>query len=209
MDTLAAAGQLPADPPRPRSARRAPGTELTAGLATLVTLGVLGAAVALVWAALSPRVRIVITPAGPDLVQYANSDFFAGDGTFLVVGLVAGVLSGIVCWFIAQRWRGPVILAGLALGALLGALVAWQVGRQLGLTHYHQLLHSTEVGRRFDKPVDLRSKAALLAQPFAATLTYVFLAARVARPDLDRSPRRDSVEPERDPKLGEWDRNRA
>lgn len=208
MDTLAAAGQLPADPPRRRSDRAAPGAELVAALATLVTLGVLGVAIALIWAALSPRVRIIITPAGPDLVQYANSDFFAGDGTFLVIGIVAGLLSGVAVWLIARRWRGPLILLGLALGALLGALVAWQVGRQIGLAHYHQLLHSTDVGRRFDKPVDLRSKAALLAQPFAATLAYVFLAARAARPDLGRSPR-GSVEPERDPQLGEWDRNRV
>lgn len=208
MDTLAAAGQLPADPPRRRSNRAAPGAELVAALTTLVTLGVLGVAIAPIWAALSPRVRIIITPAGPDLVQYANSDFFAGDGTFLVIGIVAGLVSGVAAWLIARRWRGPLILVGLALGALLGALIAWQVGRQIGLPHYHQLLHSTDVGRRFDKPVDLRSKAALLAQPFAATLAYVFLTARVGRPDLGRS-RRGSVEPERDLQLGEWDRNRA
>jgi len=167
--------------PAPASSRDVP-----AALFLLAGLALLGVGVGLLWSALSPPVQVIITRAGPDLANYGSDEFFAVDGTFALIGAAVGLLTGVAVWFAARRWRGPVLMGALVLGSLACGLVAWQVGRQVGLGHYHSLLHSTDVGRRFSKPVDLRSKVALIPQPFFALAGYLVLAAWVARPDLGR-----------------------
>lgn len=171
-------------PPFPRPPRRwFLRGELRAALLAVLALAVAGVPVGAIWSLVTPHVRIVITAAGPDLLTYETDAFFAGDGSFFLMGLAAGLVAGAVGWLL-RRYRGPVLLAAVVLGSLVGAVVAWQVGRHAGLAHYHQLLHSTQVGRQFDKPVALRGKSVLLAQAFMAALTYLVLAVWSSRPDL-------------------------
>ena len=163
--------------------------ELRTAAALIVVLAGVGALIGLLWSAVSPHVQVVITPSGPDLASYESDTFFAAEGTFLFLGLGVGLLAGVATWLL-RRYRGPVLLGALVIGCLIGSYLAWQVGSHLGLAHYDQLLHSTDVGKRFGKPVDLRGRGVLYAQALAGAVIYLVLAAWSARPDLHRG---DSV----------------
>ncbi|MDP9239420.1 MAG: DUF2567 domain-containing protein [Actinomycetota bacterium] len=206
MDTQTGYGDLRA-PGRDPVRRLAPLAEARAAVLTILVLAACGVGVGLLWSAVSPRVHVIVTANGPDLEHYGSSEFFAGDGSFVIIGVVAGLVAALAVWSLARRRRGPLQLVALAVGCLACGFVAWQVGRHLGLSHYHDLLKNAEEGRRFTKPVDLRGKVALVAQPFAAVVTYLVLVSWVARPDLGVGQK--SVEPQGDLQLGEGDRHGA
>lgn len=188
-------------PHPPPVAVRPPLAQARVAVAVMVALAATGALTGLIWSVSSPRVQVIITTAGPDLAHYGSDEFFAGDGTFVIIGVLAGIVAALAVWLLARRWRGPVQLVALALGCLAGGLVAWQVGRHLGLAHFHNLLRTAGVGQRFGKPVDLRAKVALMTQPGVAVITYLVLVSWVARPDLGvpGAPGEGSVEPHRHP----------
>lgn len=172
--------------PVTREFARSLAPQVAAALFVVVCGAVLGLVAGLVWTRLADHVRVVITAQGPDLLTYETNQFFAADGMFALIGLVGGVLVGIG----AYRWRsrrGVVLLFGAGLAAVVAGLLAWQLGRQIGLAHYHQLLHSAHVGAQFDRPVDLRTKATLLWWPLGALLAYTVLVLFSGSPDLRRS----------------------
>ncbi len=202
MDAWTRYGQPPSTSPdrfRLRVTRR----EARDAVATTALLAAFGISLGALWSKVSPRVQVVVTAAGPDLAHYDSDEFFAGDGTFVLLGAVAGLLAALALWWLGRRWRGPVQILVLALGCAACAVVVWQVGRRIGLDHFHDLLRSAEPGRRFSKPVDLRGKIGLVAQPFVAVATYMALASWVARPDL--GVRRDSVGVYADREVGPGD----
>ena len=177
-------GELPGRVPVGQPPRGALVAELGVGVLAVVILAVLGVGVGCVWAVVSPHVAVVITADGPNWRPNSGDEFFAGEGAFALIAIAVGLLSGIAAWFAARRWRGPVLLAGLVVGSVAGALIAWQVGRQVGLSAYKDLLDSTDVGREFNRPVEVRSKGILLLQPLAAAVAYVWLACWKIQPDL-------------------------
>lgn len=180
--------ELPGELPSPLSVREpAPVSaraEVGIAVITVAVLAALGAGVGAFWAAVSPHVAVVISADGPGVQPGGGEEFFAGEGVFALIGIAIGLLTGFAVWYTARRWRGPLVLAAVFAGSLAGALVAWQVGRHLGLAHYQELLRSSDVGRAFTKPVDVRSKGLLLFQPTVATAVYLFLAGWTGRPDL-------------------------
>ncbi|MEP6695662.1 MAG: DUF2567 domain-containing protein [Pseudonocardiales bacterium] len=178
--------------------------EIRGAAAVISAMAAVGVGTGLLWSALSPRVHVIVTSAGPDLEHYGSDEFFAGDGSFVFIGAVTGVLAALAVWWLARRRRGPVQLVVLALGCTACGLVAWQVGRHLGLAHFHDLIRHAPVGRRFAKPVDLRGRVALVAQPCVAVIAYLVLVSWVARSDLGVPS--GSVETQGDLQLGEGDR---
>lgn len=169
---------IPGEPDAPEPAAhgfvRALVPQARAALVVLVGGALLGLVAGLAWTRLADHVRIVITGQGPDLMTYETNQFFSGDGMFAVIGLVVGAIVGIVA-YLWRRQRGVVVLLGAGLGALVAALVAWQLGRHIGLAGYHRLLHSAHVGSQFDRPVDLRAKATLICWPLASVAVYTAL----------------------------------
>lgn len=192
MEPWAASVAQPPDevapPPTLRQRLKVPAAEVRAAAVALAVLTVVGVGEGLLWSVVSPRVGIVITSAGPDVRPNGADGFFAGEVTFALLGIALGIVLALVVWYAAGRWRGPVLLLALVLGALAGAVLAWQVGSHLGLSHYREMLRSSDVGREFTKPVELRAKGMLLLQPMAAALTYVMLAAWRVQPDLRPQP---------------------
>ena len=184
MDVVGIDADLPGRPdqsPPPPARRRLRNYEIYAAVCTVLALCAVGAGLASVWSAVSPKVSVVATADGPTIQPGGGEEFFAGDGMFLLLGLIAGMLTGAVLWYAASRWRGPVLLVGLAVGGVLSSLVAWQLGRHIGLAEYQELLSGADAGRRFDRPVDVRAHGVLLAQPISAVATYVVLAGWAAR----------------------------
>jgi len=98
--------------------------------AVTAALVLLGAPVGLIWARVSPRIAVSFSAQGPSLDHPESSEFFAADGTFLIVLLLAGLVSGALVWRFT-RGHGVGVPVGLAAGGLLGGLVARSVGERV------------------------------------------------------------------------------
>lgn len=153
-----------------------------AGLGTAAAVGLLGAPVGLVWAALSPRAELVVRQDGPGLRELATKDFIAADGALFLLGVAAGVAVAVLAWR-SGRSRPLGVVVGLVVGSALAALLAWQVGvRTDDRDGARAAVEAAQPGAVLEVPLQLRSRAALLGWPAAAALTWAVLALR--RPDL-------------------------
>ncbi|MGX4653079.1 DUF2567 domain-containing protein [Micromonospora sp. SCSIO 07396] len=186
----------PAQPGEPRP-RHTPA--VAAGL--VLGLTALGVPLGLLWAALAPDTPVLKTAEGAVYAQPQPEQPIAADGWFSLLGLGFGVLAAIAVWMLLRRRRGPVNLVALTVGALGTALVAWQVGRRVGLDGYQRLLATAPAGTSFDKPADLRAGGIdrlfgvlpvpygnLLLAAFAAAVAYTLLAGWSRWPSLRPEP---------------------
>ncbi|MFG1846139.1 DUF2567 domain-containing protein [Micromonospora carbonacea] len=195
------AGPVPADPAPPeRRPGRVAGVAL--GAAALVTA--LGVPLGLLWAAVAPDTPVVKTAEGAVYAQPQPEQPIAADGWFSLLGLGFGVLAALGLWVLLRRRRGPVGLLAGAAGGLGAALVAWQVGRRVGLSAYERLLATAPDGEAFTKPADLRAGGLhrlfdvlplpygnLLLPAFGAAVTYTLLAGWSRWPSLRPEPEPD------------------
>jgi hypothetical protein len=176
--------------------------ELLAGLGVLLAVVSIGALVGVIWSELSPRVLVQMTADGPVLANAEPKEYMGADAVFTLLGVAVGVGLGVLCWVVLRRWRGPVVLIALAVGSLMGACLAWQLGRRIGLADYMELRSTAQVGWQFYRPPSMNSggfirifglplfpRGALAAQALAAAFTYTMLAGWSKFPGLrpDRS----------------------
>ncbi|MDO3704659.1 DUF2567 domain-containing protein [Micromonospora sp. C28SCA-DRY-2] len=189
------AGGQPDEAELPR--RRA----LRLGALAAGALALLGVPLGLLWAALAPDTPVVKAPDGAVYAQPQPEQPIAADGWFSLLGLGFGVLAAIALWVLLRRLRGPVGLFAATLGAFGAALVAWQVGRRIGLATFQRLLETAPDGRAFTKPADLRAGGVdlvlgvlpvphgnLLLPAFGAAVTYTLLAGWSRWPSLRPEP---------------------
>lgn len=167
-------------------------------VAGLIALAIVAAGVpfGLLWAGLAPDVPVAITDNGPVLGEPQPEQFIAADGWFALLGLAFGALAALAAWVFARRARGPVGLLAVAVGTVLASLVAWWIGRRLGLAEYERLLDAATAGQRLGKPADLRGTEArwwppmlrgdVLVPAFAAVGLYTVLAGWSRYPALRR-----------------------
>jgi hypothetical protein len=143
-----------------------------------------GLAAGAVWAAVSPRRILVVGADGLTPELTTGDPAFAAEGWFGVVGAGAGVLLALWTWW---RYREDVAaLLGLAVGGVLGASVAWLLGRWLGPDALPPSAFDLPVGTRVPEPIDVRAHAMLLIWPLVAVATYFSLTIgqqRSAKPD--------------------------
>jgi hypothetical protein len=172
-----------------RATPRDLGLEIATALAVAVLLTGLGAGLAYLWAAISPRVVLEMTADGPAYVEPNPEGYVAGESVFLLMTVGVGILSAVAVWMLARKRRGPIVLAGLAIGSVVGAtLMAW-LGHRIGLSEYQRLLENPPpVGTRFEVPVRVRSaqinlnpvefevQGAILVQAMLAVAVYTLLA---------------------------------
>jgi hypothetical protein len=185
----------PAEPLRaPRRAwwangPRWPGAaELRADLpGSLGVTGVLllcGVPAGLLWWGLAPRARFQVTQDGPVVIGRPSAELLvADDGVFTLVLAGLGLLAGVVAWRLRRR-RGVAVLLALALGTLLAAVLAWQLGELLGPPPTQEQL--ADVGAAVTTGLRLNSLAALAVGPFVAVLAYVLATLLAHAEDLDR-----------------------
>jgi hypothetical protein len=185
---------------RPTGGRR-PGRAALVGLATAAGITLLGLPMGLLWAALAPAVPVRKTADGAALTQAQPEEFIAADGWFTLVGLCFGVATAIAVWLLLRRRRGPFGLIVAVLGALGAAVVAWQVGRRIGLAEYQRLLADAQVGDILNRPPDLRAggfewvlgviptiQGNLLLPAFGVAVMYTLLAGWSGHPSLRPEP---------------------
>ncbi|MGX1884323.1 hypothetical protein [Streptomyces sp. NPDC055287] len=167
-DSLAAGGQ-DGDP--------STSTEVVRAAVVVLALTFLGVALGLLWLWLAPRVPLISTDKAVFLKDTESEEAVGADGTFVLLALAFGAVSAaVVFWF--NRRGGIPLVVGLALGGLLGSLLAWGTGVWFGPTD-DVVERAREVGQgvAFDAPLKLGAKGALLAWPMAAMLVHLGLTA--------------------------------
>ncbi len=96
-------------------------------------LVILGLIAGLLWAAISPHGSGVVV-SKTEIIPFEQENWIAADGRFAIITAVIGLVAGLVAWFWKSR-RGPVLAAGLALGAVLGSALTALVGRAVSSGH--------------------------------------------------------------------------
>ncbi len=158
-----------------------------------LVIGALGFGVGWAWEQFAPRFPIYKydpTHFAYDLVPNPEPEQgIAANGLFLFIGLGAGIVLAVLCWFLLRRYRGPAMLTALALGSLLGAWTAWWTGYTIARSAFEDVARSAAVGTHLAAPLDLDLSnmdphrwwfpgltGVMAAQAFAAALTYTTLA---------------------------------
>lgn len=173
-----------------------PVRELKSGALTALLVAVAGVALGLLWLWLAPRIPLVSDGKAVYLKDTEGEQAVGADGTFVLLALAIGVLTGAVVFW-RHRRGGVGIVLGMAAGAVLGSVLAWRLGVWLGPTG-DLIAHARAVGVKkvFDGPLALQAKGALLAWPIGAVLTHLLLTTAFGPRDEEQSaPRWDAPPP--------------
>jgi hypothetical protein len=167
-------------------------------LATAAAVAVLGVPFGLLWTAVAPDVPIIMTDGGPVYGVAQPEQLVAADGWFAILALPVGLLAAAGVWWLARPVRGLPGLVAVTVGAVGTGLVAWWVGRQVGLADYDSTLAAAQAGAELDQPPDLavvefdwwppQVLGVLLVPALAAAATYTMLAAWSRFPSLRPEP---------------------
>lgn len=189
--------QLPAPAPPAWSERMAPDPTRPTAAALLIAAAVtlLGAPFGLLWAVLAPEVPVRMTEAGPAFGDPQPEQLAAADGWFAILAIPFGVLVAVAVWLAdRRRARGVPALLGLTVGMVGAGLLAWWLGRRVGLAGYRETLAAAQPGVDLTRPADLSVADAswwppqvlgvVLVPALAAVATYTLLAAWSRFPGL-------------------------
>nr|WP_202539089.1 DUF2567 domain-containing protein [Streptomyces sp. SID8379] len=168
------AGHLP-PPSTPREDGPGLRAELREAAVVFVGVALFGLVLGALWLWLAPRVPLVSDSTAVYLKDTEGEQAIGVDGTFTLLGLAFGAVTAALV-FLWRRRGGIGIVVALALGALLGGVIAWRFGVWLGPTQ-DVAAHAKEVGKGvvFDAPLELKAKGALLAWPLAAMAVHLGL----------------------------------
>ncbi|MEV5547674.1 AAA family ATPase [Streptomyces sp. NPDC052309] len=154
-------------------------TELRQAAVTVVAVALSGVLLGVLWWRLAPSVPLVGDMIDGNWVVYlkdSEGEQAVGvDGTFTLLALAFGALSGLVVFLLRRRGGVPLVVA-LGVGGLLGSLLAWRAGVWLGPTQ-DVIAHAREAGKgvTFSAPLKLGAKGALLAWPVSALVVHLGL----------------------------------
>ncbi len=145
-------------------------TPVVLALVTLV-VALLGVPAGFIWAAITPRVAVIVTGHGvAEVINPETKAFIAADGWFCVIGVVGGLLAGVAGYLTAVRRYGAAAAAGLILGGLAASLVEWWIGSSIGHSSFHSTLFLSHQGAILHAPLVLRAHAALVFWPLTTAL---------------------------------------
>jgi hypothetical protein len=153
-----------------------------------------GLPLGLLWAWLAPDTPVRVAQDGLRYAEPQPEQVAAADVWFALLGLAAGVVVAVAAWVLVPRLRGPGALVAVVVGLVGAGLVAWWLGRQVGLAGYEAALAQAEPGTLLGRPPDLRVAGARwwppgvggvpLAPAMSAAITYTLLAAWSRYPAL-------------------------
>ena len=103
---------------------------------------------------------------------------------YMLLGLGAGIATGVAMWMLRER-RGPVILLAGVLGAVIAAWLAMHTGVSFAAGHY-ALSAAPKAGSVFAIAPRVESGWGIVAQPLGTALAYGILAAWNGTNDLGR-----------------------
>jgi hypothetical protein len=144
-----------------------------------------GVVIGFIWLKWSPRtVSYLLSNGGTStyLIPAESEARIAGDGRFVVLTLIAGLLFGVVAWLL-RRVRGPVTLAVLLVGSVLSSLLARAVGELFAPGSSHGAVNTA-----VRPSLTLYSVPALWLQALLAVLVYTVLTGLSSDVDLGGPP---------------------
>ncbi|WP_329133336.1 AAA family ATPase [Streptomyces sp. NBC_00670] len=167
-------------------------TEVREGVVVALGVAVTGVLLGVLWWWLAPHVPLVGDVVGKNWVVYLKDSegeqAIGVDGTFTLLALAFGAVSAVVV-FLARRRGGVPLVVALAVGGVLGSLLAWRVGVWLGPAQ-DVVAHAKSVGKgvTFSAPLKLGAKGALLAWSLAALVVHLGLTALFGPRDPEPVP---------------------
>jgi hypothetical protein len=167
------------------------GRQVRIAAVTAVVSAVLGALAGPAWVWLSPHVKYLSASGRPFLADPESAAVIGTDGRFALITAGIGLLCGIVAYVAGGGDNDLALVAGLTVGGLVAALLAWRIGHQFGLDTFHRMVRAGDQTRVFDGPADLSAKGVLFAWPFTALVVYGLLEAT----DVGRRARPEGVPP--------------
>jgi hypothetical protein len=188
-------------------ARRPVFPPIFAAVLVAVVVAGMGLVIGWLWAELAPRVGVIKTANGFIYADAEPEQAVAADGWFAIIGAAAGLVFGVLVWQL-RRFRGVVMMVGLAMGSLIGAYLAWWLGYKIGMSEFAHVRDSAAVGARLEAPLNLRMTGldaghwwppkvtgVAAVQALFAVITYTCLAGFSAHANL-RGAERPEPEPE-------------
>ncbi|MFC5198713.1 AAA family ATPase [Streptomyces kaempferi] len=160
-------------------------TEVRDAAVITVALALAGVLLGVLWWWLAPHVPLVADDTAVYLKDTEGEQAIGVDGTFTLLALGFGVVSAAVVFLVRRRGGVPLVV-GLAVGGLLGSLLAWRLGVYLGPTQ-NVVAHAKAVGKgvTFSAPLKLGAKGALLAWSLGALVVHLGLTALFGPRDPD------------------------
>ncbi|MYS11763.1 DUF2567 domain-containing protein, partial [Streptomyces sp. SID6041] len=160
--------------------------EVLQGVLVTLVSAIAGAVLGVLWLNLAPRILLISDGKGVYLRNSEGESAIGADGTFVLLALAFGAVAALVVFLLRRRGGVPLVL-GLALGGVLGSLLAWGLGAYFGPTS-DVVAHAKAVGPNvtFEAPLELNlGAAAMLAWPLAAMIVHLGLTAAFGPRDAE------------------------
>jgi Protein of unknown function (DUF2567) len=169
-------------PARPRVVVK---RDLLPAFSVLSAIALLGLPAGWLWAWLAPPQNVVVQQDA-SMIPVTGESYHRLDGLmlFVLIGLGAGLLTGIGVWLLRER-RGPVVMLGAVLGAVVAAYLAQRTGVGTAGGRY-AVSAAPQVGDAIRLAPVLETWWGLLAWPLGTALAYGCLAAWNGLDDLGR-----------------------
>jgi Protein of unknown function (DUF2567) len=202
----------PDEPEMPvvRSAR-SDGVEVLAALVAVVAVAVGGVVLGLAWYLVAPPLPLKKMEGGLAYTSPDPEQLVAQDGWFSILGFAFGLLAALAAWTLMKRWRGPVQLFAVTIGAIVAGFLAWTIGTHIDQNEYQQNVARAPVGAVIERPIELsvsstkicfRKKRCIairagdiLVPGLGAVIGYSLLAGWSRWPSLRREDEESNVEP--------------
>lgn len=150
-------------------------TELREAAVVLVAVAVAGVALGLLWLWLAPRVPLISDGKAVFLKDTEGEEAVGADGTFVLLALALGAVCAAAV-FLFRRRGGVALVVALAVGGLLGSLLAWGMGVWFGPPEdVVAQAKAVGAGVTFDAPLKLKAYGSLLAWPASAMAVHLAL----------------------------------
>jgi hypothetical protein len=153
--------------------------ELVSGALLVLALVVAGAVVGVIWHLWSDTATRGLVYYKKAIVPDETEGFVSSDGRFVVLTAILGLLAGIACW-LRPHGRGPVGVAALAIGAVLGSFVTGLVGYLIGGGSTAGAI-GTQLARL---PLEVHARGFYFVEAFFGLVVYLVCALFVSRDDL-------------------------